>query len=57
MLLNISDGVLVCLKYLSKHRRLHQGLDYIVYSQYCIEFDCITSVLKVLMFSVYVIGC
>ena len=38
MLLCISGGVLVCLEYPSKHIKLHQGLDYIVYSQYCIDF-------------------
>ena len=46
MLLWISGGVLVCLKYQSKQNRLHQSLDYIVYLWYCIDFDCITAVLK-----------
>ena len=44
MILCISSEVLVCLEYLSKHDRLHQGLDYIVY---CIDFDRIIVVLKV----------
>ena len=35
-------GVLVCLEYPSKHHKLHQGLDYMVYLQYCIDFDGIT---------------
>ena len=38
--------VIVCLQYPSKFGRLHQSLDYIVYSQCCIDFDCITEVLK-----------
>ena len=47
MLLCICDMVLVHLKYPSKHGKLHQGLDYIVYLQYFINFDCITVVVKV----------
>ena len=34
------------MEYPSKHK-LHQDLDYINYLQYCINFDCITAVLKV----------
>ena len=37
MLLGISGGILVRLEYPSKHRRLHQGLDYIIYSQFSID--------------------
>ena len=47
MLLCISDDVLVCLEYTSKHSQLYQGLDYIVYLRYCIYFDCIIVVLEV----------
>ena len=47
MLWFISGGVLVCLEYPNIHSKLHQGLDYIVYLWYCIDFDCITVVLKV----------
>ena len=59
MLLCISSRVLACLEYPSKHVKLHQGLDDIVYLQYCLDFDCITVVLKlsVSMFSFSVIGC
>ena len=34
MLLHISDGILICLEYPSKHRQLHQGLHYIAYLWY-----------------------
>ena len=34
-------NVLVCLEYSSKHSKLHQGLDYIVYLWYCIDFESI----------------
>ena len=44
----INGWVLVYLKYRSKHGKLHQGLDYIPYLQYCINVDCTTVVLKVL---------
>ena len=47
MLLYINGEVLVCLKYLSKHGKLYQELDYIIYLQHCIDFDCITVDLKV----------
>ena len=43
MLLCINGGVL---NSPNKHSRLHQDLDYIVYLRYCIDFDCITVVLK-----------
>ena len=46
MLLCISGGVSVCLEYPAKHSRLHQVLDYITYSWYCYDSDCITAVLK-----------
>ena len=39
MLLCISGGIFVCLEYPSKHSKLHQDLDYIVYLHY---FDYIT---------------
>ena len=38
---------LIGLEYPSEHSKLYQGLDYIVYSRYCIDFDYITVVLKV----------
>ena len=44
MLLCIRSVVLVCLKYSSKHNKLYQGLDDIVYG---IDFACNTIVLKV----------
>ena len=47
MLLSINGGVLVYVEYPNEYGRLHQGLDYTVYLQYCIDFDCITIVLKV----------
>ena len=43
----IFNGVLICFEYPSKHGRLHQGLHYIVYLWYCIDFDNIAIVLKV----------
>ena len=42
MLLYNSGMVLVCPESLSKHGTLHQGLDYIPYLRYCIDFDCMT---------------
>ena len=42
MLLCICDGFLVCLKYPSEHNSLHQGLYYIVYLWYCIDFYLIS---------------
>ena len=42
MLLHIRSAVLKCLEYPNKHGWLHQGLDYIVYLRYCIDFDSIT---------------
>ena len=47
MLLCISNGILVSLEYPSKHSKLYQSLEYIVYLQYFIDFGCITVVLKV----------
>ena len=47
MLLCVSGEVLVCLEYPHKHGKLHQGLDYIVYLLYCIDFDCVIVFLKV----------
>ena len=47
MLLYISSKVLACLEYLSKHSKLHEGLDYMVYLRHEVDFDCITVVLKV----------
>ena len=38
--------VLVCLEFPSEHDRLHQGLDYIGYLRYFIDFNCIRVVLK-----------
>ena len=54
MLFYISGEVLVCLEYSSKNGMLHQGLDYIVYLWYCIDFDCITVVLKVSEYFLFV---
>ena len=47
ILLYISCVVLVYLGYSSKHDKLYQGLDNIVYLRYCVDFDSITVVLKV----------
>ena len=47
MLLCICVGVLACVESPSKQGKLHEGLDYIVYLRYSIEFDCITVILKV----------
>ena len=47
MLLYINNDVFVSLEYPSRHDRLLQGLDYIVYLLYCIDFYFITVVLKV----------
>ena len=51
MLLCINGGVLICLEYPSKHSKLHQGLDYIVYLWCCIDFDCINFESSVQLFS------
>ena len=43
----ICGGVLGCLENQSKHSKLHQGLNYIVYLLYYIDYDCITVFWKV----------
>ena len=53
MLLYISGRDLVCLEYPSKHDRLYQDVDYSVYLQYCIDFHCITVVLRVSVFECF----
>ena len=44
MLPCVSSEVLLSLGHLRKHGKLHPGLDYIVYVQHCLDFDCITVV-------------
>ena len=47
MLYCVSDEVLSFLEHQGKHDMLHQGLDYIVYLRYCIDFDLIKVYLKI----------
>ena len=46
MLLCINGEFFSTFQYLSKYGGLHQDLDYIVYLQYWIDFDCIKVVLE-----------